>query len=152
MSIEAYTTFIIRLYSGLLLLIIFLGAIETSNRLRKKTRKYWLGIIPCSILYLMSAVFSTFIASMAYDDPSDPNYARYENWGLQDFILHDITIFILWLFIGILFYLVLGRKTTKKSIKIGCTILLGFILILLEMIFLSPLIQALCMSMFQFAK
>ena len=150
MSIEAYTTFIIRLYSGLLLLAILLGAIETWNRIRKKTRKYWLGTIPCSILYLISAVFSTFIASMAYDDPSDPNYARYENWGLQDFILHDIRTFIVWLFIGILFYLVLGRKSTKKTIKIGCTLLLGFIMILLEMILLSPIMQALYMIMFQF--
>ena len=148
MSIEAYTTFIIRLYGGLLLLVIFLGAIETWNRIRKKTRKYWLGIIPCSILYLISAVFSTFIASIAYDDPSDPNYALYENWGLQDFIIHDIRTFIVWLFIGTLLYLVFGRKTTKKSIKIGSTILLGFLMVLLEMMLLSPIIQALYLSMF----
>ena len=150
MSIETYTTFIIRFYSGLLLLVLLLDAVKTWNRIRKKTRKYWLGIFPCSILYLITAIFSTFIASMAYDDPSDPNYARYENWGLQDFILHDIRTLLLWLFIGILLYLILGRRTTKKSIKIGCTILLGFIMVLLEMILLSPIIQVLYMSMFQF--
>ena len=142
MSIEAYTTFIIRLYGWLLLFVILLGAVEAWNRIWKKTRKYWLGIIPCSILYLISAVFSTFIASIAYDDPSDPNYARYENWGLQDFVLHDIRTLFLWLFISILIYLVLGRKTTKKSIKIGCTIILGFFMILLELMLLWLMIQS----------
>ena len=148
MSIEVYTTFIIRFYGGVLLLVLFLGAVEIWNRIRKKTRKYWLGIIPCSIFYLISAVFSTFVAYIAYDDPSDPNYALYENWGLQDFILHDIRTLLLWLFIGILLYLVLGRKNTKKSIKIGSTILLGFLMVLLEMMLLSPIIQALYLSMF----
>ena len=142
MSIEAYTTFIMRLYGGLFLLVILIGTVEIWNRIWKKTRKYWLGIIPYSILYLISAVFSTFIAFISYDDPSYPNYARYENWGLQDFILHDIRTFIVWLFIGILFYLVLGRKSTKKSIKMGCTVLLGFFGILLELTFLWLMIQS----------
>ena len=142
MSIEAYTTFIMRLYGGLFLLAILIGAVEAWNRIRKKTRKYWLGIIPYSILYLISAVFSTFIAFIAYDDPSDPNYARYENWVLHDFILHDIKTFILWLFIGILLYLAFGSKSTKKSIKIACIILLGFFIILLGLMFLWLMIQS----------
>ncbi|MBD5470215.1 MAG: hypothetical protein HDR19_03640 [Lachnospiraceae bacterium] len=142
MSIEAYTTFIMRLYGGLFLLVILIGAVEAWNRIRKKTRKYWLGIIPYSILYLISAVFSTFIAFIAYDDPSDPNYARYENWGLHDFILHDIKTFILWLFIGILLYLAFGSKSTKKSIKMACIILLGFFIILLGLMFLWLMIQS----------
>lgn len=142
MSIEAYITFIMRLYGGLFLLVILIGAVEIWNRIRKKTRKYWLGIIPYSILYLISAVFSTFIAFIAYDDPSDPNYARYEDWGLHDFILHDIKTFILWLFIGILLYLAFGSKSTKKSIKIGCAILLGFFMILLELTFLWLMVQS----------
>jgi len=143
MSIEAYTTFMLRLYSVLFLLVILTGALGAWNRIRKKTLKYWWGFIPCATLYLIFAMISTFIASIAYNDPSDPNYARYENWGLHDFILHDLKTFVIWLFIGGLLYLVLGRKSTKKPIKIACTILLGLFMVLLEMVLFWPIIQAL---------
>jgi len=111
MSIETYTTTIIYLYIGLFLFFILIGVADIWNRIWKKTLKYWWGIIPCSIFYLISATFSTFIASIAYDDPADPNYEKYENWELHDFILHDIKTLIIWLFIGILLYLVSGRKS-----------------------------------------
>ena len=35
---------------------------------------------------------------VAYDDISHPNYGRYENWGLNDFISHDIKTLIILLF------------------------------------------------------
>ena len=142
MSIEIYTTVIIWLYTGLFLLSIPAGAVEIWNRIRKKTSNYWRGIIPCSILYLISALLSTFAASIAYDDPSDPNYARYENWKLHDFILHDIRTLIIWLCIGMLLYLISKRLSGKRSIisgsvKTGFTIiclLLFMILIILSVV------------------
>lgn len=131
MSIETYTTIIISIYTGSFLLAVLIGAVTIINRIRKRSPKYWRGIIPCSILYLLSAMFSTFAASIAYDDPADPNYARYKGWEFHDFILHDIRTLIIWLFIGISFYLI-SKKISKeapaenpgaaRSVKIGCAI------------------------------
>lgn len=131
MNIETYTTIIIYIYTGSFLLAVLIGIVAIINRIRKRASKYWRGIIPCSILYLLSAMFSTFAASIAYDDPADPNYARYKGWELHDFVLHDIRTFIIWLFIGISFYLI-SKKISKKasaespgvirSVKIGCAI------------------------------
>lgn len=138
MSIERYTTVIIYLYMGLFLLFLLIGVMEIWNSIRKKTSKYWRGMIPCSILYLISAILSTFAASIAYNDPADPNYTRYGGWELRDFILHDIRTLIVWLVIGMLFYLAAKRPSVKrstkpKSIKIGCAMLcaISFILLLI---------------------
>ena len=130
MSIEIYATTIIYIYMALFLLFILTGVVYIWNRIRKKTFRFWWGIIPCSILYSISAMFSTFAAFIAYDDPADPNYARYKDWELHNFILHDIKTLIIWLFIGSLLYLIFGRKSTKRSIKTGCAIFLIFLIVL----------------------
>lgn len=105
--------------------------------------KYWWSI-PCSILYANSALFSTFIASTAYDDPSNPNYARYEGWELQNFIIHDIKIFLIWLFLGILLYFVFEGKSAKASLKAGCEVLLislaFFVVLMIVLSFIMTLI------------
>lgn len=130
MNIETYISNILFLYTGLFLLSIFIGLVGIGIRIWKKTLKYW-WIIPYSMLYLFSAIFSTFIASMAYDDLADPNYWRYENWELCDFVLNDIKRLIIWLFIGVLLYLVFEREGYKKSIKERCTALLISLTIML---------------------
>lgn len=134
MSIEIYAITMICLYMGFILFFIIFGVVDIWNRIRRKTLKYWWGIIPCSILYLITAMFSTFAASIAYDDPADPNYARYAGWELHDFILHDIKTFIIWLLIGVLLYLVFEKLLVKKSIRTGCAILSGILVIMLLMI------------------
>lgn len=136
MSIETYAAAVSYFYIGLFFLSILMGAVDIWNRIRKKTLKYWWGIIPCSIFYSISAICSTAAAVIAYDDIADPNYAKYKNWGLHNFIFNDVKTFIIWLAIGILLYFVFGRKSTKKSIKTGCAELLAFILILFAVTFL----------------
>lgn len=143
MSIEEYLNFISGIYTCLFLLFILISVVEIWNRVWKKKSKYWGGIFPCFLFYWFSAILSTFTASMAYDDVSDPNYASYKNWELHDFILHDIKTFLIWLFIGILFYLAVGGKSTKKSIKIASTIVLSFLCFCIQMFLLSPFILAL---------
>lgn len=121
MSIETYTRDIIYLYIGLFLFSVFMGIVRIWKRIRKKKLKYWGGLLPCSFLYSLSTMFSTFIASIAYDDIADPNYARYMNWTLRDFILHDIKTFLLWLFIGLLLYSISEWKSMKiKHMYIVC--------------------------------
>lgn len=119
MSIETYTDGIICFYIVLFLVVIVaavvMGIVEIWCKIRKKPLRYWRGIIPCFIFYLVSAVFTIFVASMAYDDIADPNYARYGNWTLHDFILHDIKTFIIWLVIGILLYLRFRRNSFKNT-------------------------------------
>lgn len=121
MSIDTYTTGMIYLYIGLFLFSIFMGIVEIWNKIWKKKRKYWGGLLPCLFLYSLFAMFSTFIASIAYDDIADPNYTRYMNWTLRDFILHDIKTFLLWLFIGLLLYSISEWKSMKiKHMYIVC--------------------------------
>ncbi|MBD5457020.1 MAG: hypothetical protein HDR27_00435 [Lachnospiraceae bacterium] len=137
MSIETYTNFIIRLFGVLFLLFTLMGAVGIWKRMRGKTLKYW-WVIPCSILFSFSTLFSTFIASIAYNDPADPNYAKYEGWELHNFILHNMKTFLIWLLIGILLYFVFEGKATKASIKTMCATVLNFLAILLvAMIVLS---------------
>lgn len=115
MTIETYADTIIYIYAGLILLFILMGVVGIFNRIRRKKLRYWWGIIPYTILYLLTAMFSTFVAFIAYDDPSDFNYARYKNWELQDFILHDIKMFVIWLLAGILLYMVFGKKSCGNT-------------------------------------
>jgi len=103
MYIETYTDIIIRLYFILFLSLIPIGILRLWKRIQKKTLKYW-WIIPYSMIYLIFAAFSTFIASMAYDDPADPNYITYKNWDLCDFVFHDIKMLVIWLLIGAVLY------------------------------------------------
>lgn len=110
MNIETYTDIMIRLYIGLFLFSVFASFITIRSKIRKKTLKYW-WLIPCTIPYSIVAVFNVFVASIAYDDHADPNYKIYQNWKLQDFILNDIKVLLIWLFIVVLLCLVIKRKS-----------------------------------------
>lgn len=135
MSIETYVTIILRFYVGLFLLCILISILEIWNRIREKPLKLWWGIIPCSILYLCSATISTFVAYVAYDDLSHPQYDKFENWELYDFILHDIKTLIIWLLIGLVFYFVSKSDVIKKIIKMRyILVLIGIVAILLLII------------------
>ncbi|MBD5479471.1 MAG: hypothetical protein HDR14_09295 [Lachnospiraceae bacterium] len=130
MSIETYADIMMKFYMGLFLLSVFAGVIAIWSKIRKKTLKYW-WLIPCTILYSIVAVFNVFIASIAYDDPADPNYRIYKNWELKDFILNDIKVLIIWLFIVAVLYLVWRRKECKTSAKTGRRAALIFFAVLL---------------------
>ena len=130
MSIETYADIMMKFYIGLFLLSVFAGVIAIWSKIRKKTLKYW-WLIPCTIIYSIVAVFNIFIACIAYDDPADPNYRIYKNWELKDFILNDIKVLIIWLFIVVLLYLVLRRKEYKTSAKTGRKKVLIFFAVLL---------------------
>lgn len=125
MSIETYTAIVIRVYIILFLCLIPIGILKLLRGIQKKSLKYW-WVIPHSMIYSIFAVFSTFIASMAYNDPADPNYSAYESWELGDFVFHDIKMLAVWLLVGILFYFVF-EKECKKSIRTGCGIVLIFL-------------------------
>ena len=75
------------------------------------------------MLYSIFAAVSTSTAYIAYDDLADPNYPKFKDWKLLDFVLNDIKMLALWLFIGVVLYLIFGRKECKKAIKIGCVAL-----------------------------
>lgn len=137
MSIEVYTTIINYCYIGLLLFLMLTGVVELWKKIRKKPSKYRL-LIPYSIIYLFIAMVSSFAASIAYDDPADPNYWRYQNWDLCDFILHDIKMLIIWLLIGILFYRLKQKNICKKTHEnILYGIMISFIVVLAAIMILS---------------
>ena len=123
MSIEMYAEIIIRVYAGLFLLSVLAAAVGIWKRIRKKTFKFW-WTIPCSMLYSIFAAVSTSTAYIAYDDIADPNYPKFKDWKLLDFVLNDIKMLALWLFIGVVLCLIFARKECRKSIKIGCAVLL----------------------------
>lgn len=113
MSIEAYADIMIRFYVALFLFSVFAGVVAIWNKIRKRTLKYW-WIIPCTTIYAIIAAFHVFVPYIAYDDPADPNYRIYEKWELQDFILNDLKLLIIGLFVVALFYLVLRRREHKE--------------------------------------
>lgn len=117
MSIETYTDGIMFLHLGLFICLVIAGiAVIWRKICGKKTKCWWL--IPCAMYYSVFVVIGTFMASMAYDDPADPNFARYGNWELRNFILNDMGRLIVWLCIGLLFYLAFERKDGKKAVRI----------------------------------
>lgn len=130
MNIEAYAEIMMKLYIGLFLLSLLVGIAAVFCKIRKRTVKYW-WLIPCTMLYSIVAVFNVFIAYMAYDDPADPNYGIYAEWGLRDFILSDMKVLIIFLLIVILLYLVLRRKEYKMCAKAGRRTVLVFGAVLL---------------------
>lgn len=117
MSVEAYTDDIIIIHMVLFLCLILAGVAAVWRKIRKKEVKRW-WLVPCAMYYSVCAVFGTFMAFMAYDDPADPNFARYGNWELHNFILNDMGRLIVWLCIGLLFYLAFERKDCKKAVRI----------------------------------
>lgn len=129
MSIEMYVTGVIYLYIGLFLLAVVMGIAAIWRKIRRKTLKCW-WLIPCSMLYLIFTISITFTAYIAYDDPADPNYSTYKDWGLREFILNDIKMLAIWAFIGALLYLVFEGKKCNKSIRVGCSALLIFLAVL----------------------
>lgn len=145
MSIETYADIMMKFYMGLFLLSVFAGAAAIWSKIRKKTLKYW-WLIPCTILYSIVAVFNVFTAYIAYDDPADHNYRIYRNWELKDFILNDIKVLLIWVFIVAALYLVLRRKECKTSAKTGrkkalilsAVLLTGAVILVLFTVTISP--------------
>ena len=133
MSIEMYATSVNYLYVGLFMLAAVMGIVAIWRRIRKKTLKGW-WLIPCSMIYLIIATFSTFTAYIAYDDPADPNYSIYKDWGLHNFILNDIKMLAVWVVIAALLYFVFESKKCNKSIKVGCSAVLIFLAVLLVLV------------------
>lgn len=132
MSVETYATIMLNLYLGLFLLSVFVGVLAIWKWIRKKAFRYW-PLIPYATFYTIFAEFHTFIAYIAYDDPADPNYNIYKNWGLSDFILNDLKALIIGLFIGALLYLYLVRGRGGAKRKIGARALIFLILLLVGM-------------------
>lgn len=114
MSIEIYASMMMKLFAGVFLLSVLAGVTAVVSRIRKRTVKYW-WLIPCAMVYSVVAVFNTFIASIAYDDPADPNYSIYKGWELRDFILNDLKVFAIGLFLVALLYLILRRKNKLQE-------------------------------------
>lgn len=109
--------------------LIVAGIAAVWRRIRKKKIRHW-WLIPCFLYYSVFAVLGTFMASMAYDDPADPNFGRYGNWELHHFIGNDLKRLIIWILIGLLFYLAFERKDCKKTIKV-----IGTLVMLTETLF-----------------
>lgn len=116
MGIETYTDNIIVIHMVLFGCLILAGIVAIWRKIRGKRIRYW-WLIPCTMYYSVCAVIGTFMASMAYDDPADPNFGRYGNWGLHDFLLHDLMRLILWILIGLLFYIAFERKDHEKAVR-----------------------------------
>ncbi|MCI9463704.1 MAG: hypothetical protein HFI48_07445 [Lachnospiraceae bacterium] len=114
MSIETYANTMIYFFLALFLLSVLADVIVILSIIRKKPLKYW-RIMVWSTLYALFAMFNTSIAYIAYDDPSDPNFWRYENWNLHDFVVSDIKMLIFWLFLGALIYLISEKANGKKT-------------------------------------
>lgn len=117
MSIETYTDSIMFLHIGIFICLVFTGIVMAWRKLCGREVKQW-WIIPCIMYYCTCAVFGTLMAFMAYDDPADPNFSRYGNWKLHNFILNDLARLIIWSAIGLLFYLAFERKDCKRAVKI----------------------------------
>lgn len=133
MSIDSYCMGVIYFYIGLMLLFLCMGVVEIGYKIRQKPFKHW-WVIPYSLLYLISAQILTFTAYIAYDDPADPNYMHYKDWGLKDFILNDIKRFAIWLFIGVILFIILKKGTPKINLAIRCIIGVLAVLVVLVMI------------------
>lgn len=131
--IEAYSMIMTYFYMGLFLFSVLMGLFAVWNRIRKRRFKYW-WLVPCLAVYSLVALCNTFVAYLAYDDISHPNYGRYAHWGLCNFILNDAGMLAAWLLVGAgLFYLV-KRKEGKKPIKGGGKSALVLLLALLVML------------------
>lgn len=122
------TVFII-CYVGFFLSIIT-GIIHA---LCKKTLRYvWL--FGCIAGFCFSTVIAHISFSLAYDDPSAPNYEGYKNWNIYRFILSDIIRLIIWSGIGVLNYLAFIKQ--NKRLKKLFTVVMGLLLIMIMLLFL----------------
>lgn len=136
MSIEAYTTIVLRLYLFLFLLLILVGIGMLWRRLQKKPVRYWWAV-PYSMVSLIFAVFSTAVAAIAYDDPADPNYRIYALWELRDFVLQDIKTLAIWVLLGVLLCFVFGRKGNGPVKRICGTLLVSLAVVVVLLVLLS---------------
>ncbi len=136
MSIETYTAIVIRFYIGLFLFLVFAGIAALYKKIRKKPVRCW-WLIPYSMIYSIFALFSTFIAAIAYDDPADPNYRRYQNWELHDFIFNDMKMLMIWLLIGESLYFLFERKhlKIKKNVMYSAIAFLAVLFIIMIILF-----------------
>lgn len=127
--IETYSAIMAYLYTGLFLLSVLAGLLAVWNRIRKRAFPYW-WVVPYSAVYSIAALCNTFIAYLAYDDISHPNYERYANWKLHHFILNDVRMLAAGLLIGAGLFFLHKRKESKPSAKRGCIAVLVFLLLL----------------------
>lgn len=136
MSIETYTTIITRFYIGLFLLLVFAGIAALCKKIRKKPLKCW-WLIPYSMIYSIFALCNTFIAFIAYDDPADPNYRRYQNWELHDFVFNDMKTLMVWLLIGGSLYFLFERKhlKIKRNVLYSALAFLAVLFIIMIILF-----------------
>lgn len=147
MNIETYVTIVLRLYAGLFLLSAFAGAVGIWKRVREKPLKFWWGISPCAILYSFFASLSTFVAYLAYDDPSHPQYHEFKDWGLYDFMMHDVKTLIIWLAIGFLFYFASENKVVRGIMKKRIIwVAAGLLVVILLILFMVSWEPACCIS------
>ena len=120
-------------YIGLFFLSVLAGFVMIWRKIRKKDIKLgW--IVPYTIFYSVFSLFAVFAASIAYDDPADPNYARYQGWTLRDFVFRDLRALLIWLLIGALLYLIFERGLGGQPVKKGAAIVLGILAALLAAI------------------
>lgn len=137
MNIETYGRVMGIIFIDLFIVSVLAGIIAIGYTIIKRKPLKYGWIIPCVIVYSVFALFNTFVPFIAYDDISDPNYSRYEDWELPDFILNDIKMLLIWVFIGILIYFRFSKKKSDSFQKAdGRTrFILGAVLFVL-MIFL----------------
>lgn len=110
MSIDSYASFMLDyFFKGLFLLSVLAGMVAIVMKVRKKTVKCW-WLIPCISVYSIVAAYNLFFPYIAYDDVADPNYWKFNNWGLRDFILNDCKMLLLFLVVMLLLYFVGKRK------------------------------------------
>lgn len=129
MSIERYTLFMACFHGGLFFFLIVAGVVEFFIRIRKRTLKFW-WVTPCAISYSQWATVITTAVYMVLDDVSHPDYWKYKDWGLWDFVFLHIKILIIWLLIGALFYFLFEKSHINDTIKAVCASLMMGVLFL----------------------
>ena len=94
---------------------------------KKSARNVW--IFGCLTLFFLFTVVRHCVFLIAYDDPSDPNYASYKDWTLGRLIFSDFYWLIIWIGIGMINYLAFVKKNKiVRRILIFGIVILFFIL------------------------
>ena len=101
-------------YDSVILLMSFAGIFAgivggIVHALYKRTLKY-IGLFLCVAGFCFCTVFTHMIVSLAYGDPSDPNYETYKDWNLYRYLLSDIRCLIIWLGIAVLNYFAFVKR------------------------------------------
>lgn len=129
MSIERYTLFMACFHGGLFFFLIVVGVVEFFIRIRKRILKFW-WVTPCAISYSQWTTMLTLKVYMVHDDVSHPDYWKYMDWRLRDFVFLNIKILIIWLLIGALLYFLFEKSHINDMIKVVCASLMMGVLFL----------------------